>query len=207
MRSPALFLSAVTLASFLTGTALGDVSSDVKKAPTGSYALETRHSQIVFAIMHLGLTDFYGRFEKLGGTLNFNASDPAKSSVEITIDTASVNVPNAAVIRDLVAADAFNVAKFPTATFKSTSVTRTGPNTGKITGDLTLCGVTKPVTLDVTFNGGTADPMMGNNYDIGFHASTLIKRSDFGLDQMTWRSFVADDVKLTIEAMFVHQKN
>jgi polyisoprenoid-binding protein YceI len=59
----------------------------------------------------------------------------------------------------------------------------------------------------VTFNGGTPDPMMGNNYDIGFHATTMIKRSDFGLNTMSWNSFVADDVQLIIEAMFVHQKN
>jgi len=207
MRTSALFFGAMTLTALLTGAAIADVSTDVKRAPTGAYSLETRHSQIVFAIRHLGLTDFYGRFEKLNGALNFNASDPTKSSVEITIEMTSINVPNAPVIKDLVAADAFNVAKFPTATFKSTAVTRSVPTTGKITGDLTLCGVTKPVTLDVTFNGGTADPMMGNNYDIGFHASTMIKRSDFGLNQMSWNSFVADDVTLIIEAMFVHQKN
>ncbi len=195
------------MASTIFAAARADVSTDPKRAPSGSYTLETRHSQVLWGIPHLGLTDFYGRFEKLSGTMNFNATAPEKSEVDITIQMASVNTPNAPLIAEIIAPDAFNVQQFPTATFKSTSVERTGPTTGKITGDLTLHGVTKPVTLDVTFNGGTADPMMGANYDVGFHATTTIKRSDFGLTEMGWASFVADDVKLIIEAMFVHQKN
>src|SRR6185369_30488 len=79
------------------------------------------------------------------------------------------------------------------------------PTTGKMTGDLTIHGVTKPVTFDVTYNGGLKAPI-GNAYDLGFHATTTIKRSDFGLDKMMWNSFVGDDVKLTIEAMFLQQK-
>ena len=75
-----------------------------------------------------------------------------------------------------------------------------------MTGDLTIHGVTKPVTFDVTFNGGLPAPMGRAAYDIGFHATATIKRSDFGLDKMMWSSFVGDDVKLTIEAMFQQQK-
>lgn len=99
-----------------------------------------------------------------------------------------------------------NSAHFPQATFKSTKVERTGANTGRMTGDLTLRGVTKPVTFDVTFNGGLASPMGGAGYDLGFHATTVIKRSDFGLTSMGWSDFVGNDVKLTIEALFVQQK-
>jgi polyisoprenoid-binding protein YceI len=100
----------------------------------------------------------------------------------------------------------FDATKYPTATFKSTSVTRTGANTGTITGDLTLHGVTKSVTLDATFGGLTTDPFSGAD-DIGFHATATVKRTDFGLTGMVWESVVGDDVKLTIEAMFQHSKD
>src|SRR6201994_1373680 len=135
----------------LTGAAWASPSSDVKKAPTGSYSLETRHSLVVFAIPHLGITDYYGRFDKLSGSLNFNAGQPEKSSVNIAIDMSSIDVPSHELVGELMGTGVFNATAFPTATFKSTSVTRTGTNTGTITGNLTLHGVTKPVTLDVTF--------------------------------------------------------
>lgn len=181
-------------------------SADPKQAPTGSYSLETRHSQVLFAIPHLGITDYYGRFDKLSGSLNFNSGAPEKSSVSITIDMTSIDTPSRELMGELMGAGVFNTAQFPTATFKSTSVTRTGTNTGTITGDLTLHGVTKPVTLEVTFGGVTADPFSGAD-DIGFHATTTVKRTDFGLTGMVWEQIVGDDVKLTIEAMFQHKKD
>lgn len=182
-----------------------DVSTDPKSAPPGAYEIETHHTQVIFAIPHLGITDYYGRFEKVSGTLNFNSGTPEKSSVSVSIDTASANVMSSEVLGQLVGPTVFDAAKFPTATFKSTSLVRTGPTTGKMTGDLTIHGVTKPVTFDVTFNGGLKAPI-GNAYDLGFHATAIIKRSDFGLDKMMWNSFVGDVVKLTIEAMFLQQK-
>ena len=182
-----------------------DVSTDPKSAPPGAYEIETHHTQVIFAIPHLGITDYYGRFEKVSGTLNFNSGTPEKSSVSVSIDTASANVMSSEVLGQLVGPTVFDAAKFPTATFKSTSLVRTGPTTGKMTGDLTIHGVAKPVTFDVTFNGGLKAPI-GNAYDLGFHATAILKRSDFGLDKMMWNSFVGDDVKLTIEAMFLQQK-
>ncbi len=109
-------------------------------------------------------------------------------------------------VGEIVGPGVFDSAKFPNATFKSTSVERTGPASGKMTGDLTIHGVSKPVTFDVTFNGGTTSPMGAAAYDLGFHATAIVKRSDFGLDKMMWTSFVGDEVKVTIEAMFLQQK-
>jgi polyisoprenoid-binding protein YceI len=204
MRRTAHIFAIVTLA--LAGPAIAaNVSTDPKSAPPGAYEIETHHTQVIFAIPHLGLTDYYGRFEKVSGTLNFNPGAPEKSSVSVTIDTASANVMSNEVLSQLVGPSVFDAAKFPTATFKSTSLVRSGPTTGKMTGDLTIHGVTRPVTFDVTYNGGLKAPI-GNAYDLGFHATTTIKRSDFGLDKMMWNSFVGDDVKLTIEAMFLQQK-
>jgi polyisoprenoid-binding protein YceI len=204
MRGSALIVLVMSLYVAAAAYAAG-VSTDPKSAPAGAYQVETRHTQIIFAIAHLGITDYYGRFEKMSGTLNFNPGMPEKSSVSISVETASANVMNSEVLGQLVGPAVFDPAKFPAATFKSTSVTRTGPTTGKMTGDLTLHGVTKSVMFDVTFNGGLQAPV-GNAYDIGFHATATIKRSDYGLDKMMWNSFVGDDVKLTIEALFTQQK-
>jgi len=204
MRRAAQILALVALA--LATPALADgVSTDPKSAPAGAYEIETHHTQVIFAIQHLGITDYYGRFEKISGTLNFNPGAPERSSISVAVDTASANVMSSEVMGQLVGPTVFDSAKFPTATFRSTSLVRTGPTTGKMTGELTIHGVTKPVTFDVTYNGGLKAPV-GNAYDLGFHATATIKRSDFGLDKMIWNSFVGDDVKLIIEAMFLQQK-
>lgn len=190
----------------LAGPALGAASPDPKKAPTGSYSLDPRHTQVLFAIPHLGITDYYGRFDKVSGNLNFNSGTPEKSSVSVTIDMTTIDMPSHELIGELMGASTFNTAAFPTATFKSTTITRSGSNSGTITGDLTLHGVTKQVTLNATFGGLTVDPFNGDD-DIGFHATTSIKRTDFGITGMVWEGVVGDDVKLTIEAMFQRSKD
>lgn len=189
----------------LAAPALAQTSADPKQAPTGSYSMDVRHTQVLFAIPHLGITDYYGRFDKATGNLNFNSGTPEKSSVSVTIDMTSIDTPSHELIGELMGASVFNTAAFPTATFKSTAVTRTGPGSGTITGDLTLHGVTRPVTLDATFGGLTTDPFSGAD-DIGFRATTALKRTDFGITGMVWEGVVGDEVKLTIEAMFQRSK-
>lgn len=199
-------LAASLMLVALAAPAAAQTSTDPKHAPTGAYSLETRHSQVLFAIPHLGITDYYGRFNKLFGSLNFNSGDLEKSSVAITIDMTSVDTPSHELIGELMGANVFGASTYPTATFKSTAVKRTGNGTGTIAGDLTLRGVTKPVTLDVVFGGVTSDPLTGAD-DIGFHATATLKRTDFGITGMVWESMVSDDVKLTIEAMFQRKKD
>jgi polyisoprenoid-binding protein YceI len=182
------------------------VASDPKQAPAGSYEVEPRHTQLVFAVSHFGLTDFYGRFDKVSGTLTFDPADPSKSTVSISIDTASVDTPNAQLNSEIQAPAIFDSAHFPAATFKSTSIARSGPNSGRITGDLTLKGIAKPVTLEATYNGGLKSPIGGNAFLIGFHATTTIRRSDFNMTSAMWSPLVGDDVKLTIEALFVQAR-
>ncbi len=181
------------------------VSKNASRAPNGSYQLEPNHSQLLFSVVHLGLTDYYGRFDTLSGTLNFDANQPERSAVSITVDMTSVDTPSTRLSEELKAPTAFNTAQFGTASFKSTAIVRTGPDTGRITGDLTIKNVTRPVTLDATFNGGGLNPM-NNSYALGFHATASFKRSDFGLTTMPWSSFVSDDVQLLIEAMFQKPK-
>src|SRR5262245_2259934 len=124
------------------GAAQAAPSDDPKKAPTGSYSVDPRHTLVLFAIPHLGITDYYGRFDRVTGSLSYNAGAPEKSSVNITIDMTTIDVPSKELIGELSGGNVFDTAKYPTATFKSTSITRTGANTGTITGDLTLHGIT-----------------------------------------------------------------
>ena len=200
-------LFAVLVAVTLTSSAsAADISKDPAKAPSGTYKLETEHSLILFSVVHTGLTNYYGRFDKLQGSLSFDGNAPEKSGAVITIDTASVDTPSARLNDILRDTSVFSSTQFPTATFKSSTITRTGPDTGRIEGILTMKGVTKPVVLDAVFHGGGANPVNGN-YALGFHATTTIKRSDFGMTDAIWSAFVSDDVTLTIEAMFEQEKN
>ncbi len=199
-------VAAATLALAAQNANALSVSTDPKNAPAGAYQLEQRHTQVLFAIPHFGgITNYYGRFDKVSGSLNFNPNDPAASAVSVAIDTTSVDTMSQELIGELQGQAVFDSAHFPQATFKSTSATRTGPNTGTVTGDLTIKGITKPVTFAVTFNGGLQSPM-GGAYDIGFHGTTTIKRSDFNMTDMVWAPVVGDDVQLTIEAMFQQSK-
>src|SRR5690242_5547535 len=121
MRRVAHTFAIIALA--LAGPAFAaNVSTDPKSAPPGAYEIETHHTQVVFAIPHLGITDYYGRFEKVSGTLNFNPGAPEKSSVSVAVDTGSANVMSSEVLGQLVGPSVFDAANFPTATFTSTSL-------------------------------------------------------------------------------------
>src|ERR1700742_2648904 len=100
-------LVAALMLAALTTSATAQSSSDPKQAPTGAYSLETRHSQVLFAIPHMGITDYYGRFDKLSGSLNWNAGAPEKSSVNVTIDMTSADTPSRELIGELIGANVF----------------------------------------------------------------------------------------------------
>lgn len=160
------------------------------------YEFDTVHTQIMFAVGHMGYSFSHGKFNKFTGSLNLDLEQPEKSSVEVSIDTASLDLDDQKWNDHLKTPDFFNVEKFPAMTFKSTKVEKTGDNTGKVTGDLTLLGVTKPVTLDVTLNKAAVHPFYKKNA-AGFSATGTLNRSDFG---MTYGlPGVADEVKIMIE--------
>lgn len=193
-------------AGFAASASAQTVSKDPSRAPSGAYKIDSAHTLILFSLLHLDLTEYVGRIDRISGTLNFDANEPEKSSTDITADMDSIDTPSGRLNDDLKGPGVFDTAQFPTTTFKSTSLTRTGPDTGRMTGDLTIKGITKPVVFDVVFHGGAASPINGD-YMLGFHASTVIKRTDFGLTGMIWNSFVGNDVTLTIEAAFDHAKD
>lgn len=160
------------------------------------YVLDKPHTQIVFAVDHLGFVKSYGKFTDYAGTIDWNKTEPAKSKVDVTIQTGSLDMGDATWNEHLSAPKYFDVAKFPAMTFKSTSVAVTGKNTANITGDLTLRGVTKPVVLAAVMNKEGKHPFM-NRMEAGFSATTKIKRSDFGMTEAI--PFVSDEVTITLE--------
>ena len=184
--------------------AFADVSRNPQSAPKGKYKVEPNHTGVVFCVLHMGISSYCGRFTKVSGSMTFNGTQPEKSSADITLDTTSVDTPSDALNKKL-QAEFLETAKFPTATFKSTSIKVTGKNEGEITGDLTLHGVTQPVTLKATFNGGTQHPF-ANTYAVGFSASTTFKHADFKFPDVAWRSFVGDEITLYIETEFLAEK-
>ncbi len=181
-----------------------DVSLNPLSAPKGKYKADPNHTGVLFCIRHNGISDYCGRFNGITATLTFSGNQPEKSSLNVEIDVNSIDTPSDKLDTEL-KANFFETAKFPTATFKSTAIKVTGKNEGEITGDLTLHGVTKPVTLKATFGGGKMHAF-ANTFVIGFSASTKIKHADFAFPNVAWRSFVGDEVTLTIETEMLAEK-
>jgi polyisoprenoid-binding protein YceI len=203
-RSLVQISSSLLVSLLLAGSALAQsqVATNPGLAPPGRYSVVRDHTQVVFSIVHLGLSPYFGRVAGATGNMTFNPLDPSRSNLSIELDPKTVSTLSDLVSRQLCGDDVFACAKFPKIAFKSTSIKRTGDNTGEIAGDLTLAGVTKPVTLHAMFHGGMQGPLGQDNYQLGFSAETTLKRSDFNLTKMIWASTVSDDVKLTIAAEF-----
>jgi polyisoprenoid-binding protein YceI len=169
-----------------------------------TYTLDPNHTQIRWTWNHFGYSNQVGQFGKIQGTLDFDANDPTKSSVNATISMDSVNSNTTKLDSELVGADYFDAAKYPTATFKSTRVEKGAtPDHLRVTGDLTLHGVTKPVTLDVTVTKVGQNPMRKADA-AGFAATATLKRSDFGITK--YLPNVADEVKISIDSEAIEAK-
>jgi len=184
-----LFTAALSAALILSGV--------TAFAQSASWAIDTNHSQVNFQIRHGGVSTVRGSISGVTGTVVWDDKDPSKSSVEATINATTVSTNNEKRDGHLKSPDFFNVEKFPTLTFKSTSVT--GAN-GKlqVIGDLTLAGVTKSVTLDVD---GPTVPVkgMGGKLVTGFSATGMLKRSDFNFGSKFAAPILGDEVKFTID--------
>ena len=144
----------------------------------GTYDIDVSHTQIGFAARHMAVSKVRGRFSKFEGTLEL-AEDPADSKVSLSIDASSVDTRDENRDNHLRTNDFFDVATYPTWTFVSTGIKPEGATEWKVLGDLTIRGVTKPVTLDVTLEGVVKDPY--GNHRVGFSGSTTINREDFNV--------------------------
>ena len=192
-------LAALAGAAFFALAAPAAIAADAASVQAGTYSVEPSHTRVLFAVNHMGFSTWYGDFTGAKGTLVLDPKAPANSKLEVTLPTASISTTNTVLDGELKAADWFDAAKYPTITFTSTKVTPTGADTAKVTGDLTLHGVTKPVTLDVKFHGAGPHPMT-KAYTVGFDAHGSLKRSDFGVSK--YIPVVGDDVEITISAPF-----
>lgn len=189
-----LIFASFMIAGFLLAP-LAVQAEDPSAPGIEKYIIESPHTQIGFTVNHLGFSNSTGKFLDYSGSFLLDRMDLSKSSVEVTIKTASLDMGNALWNEHMSAADFFNVAVFPTMTFKSTSVDLTGEDTADVTGDLTLLGVTKPVVLKVKHNKSGPHPF-GDKFVAGFDATTTIKRSDFGMTEGV--PMVGDDVYINI---------
>lgn len=176
--------------------------------PAGDYRLDAAHSNVTFRVDHLGFTRYVGRFTRFDAQLRFDPAQPANSRVQVRIDAASLAADNAPPgFLDTLRGDAWlDAARHPAITFRSTRVEPAGGKRLRIAGDFTLRGVTRPVVLDATYNGGYAGHPMDPNARIGFSATTKLKRSEFGIatgiPAPGSTMGVGDEVEVLIEAEF-----
>jgi len=194
--SAALLLAGSSLPAFAQAT------SNPAEVQAGSFAVDPNHSQVGFTLSHMGLSNFSGGLSNVTGTLTLAGGDHSASKLSVSIPTSSVSTPVAKLNEELVGADWLDAAKFPAITFTSTKVTATGPDSATITGDLTLHGVTKPVTLTAHFVGAGANPL-NKKYTVGFDATGTVKRSEFGVTKYV--PLIGDEVTLSLHGAFEKQ--
>ncbi len=192
-------MKTLTLAALAATVALPALAQTPAAVQSGTYKIEPAHTQVLFGVLHLGFTTYHGSFSGASGALTLDSANPAASKLDVSVPTDSVWTPSAKLNEELKSPQWLDAAKYPAMTFHSTAVTPTGPTTADVTGDLTLHGVTKPITLKVKFNSAGSNPLT-KAYTAGFDVSGVVKRSDFGVS--TYVPMVGDNVDLTISAAF-----
>lgn len=174
----------------------------------GVWKFDPYHTQVEFSAKHLGMMTVRGHFAEVAVTGEVKPDEPAKSDFTVTINTASIRTHNEARDNDLRSSNFLEADKYPTMTFKSTGVESAGSDRYRLTGDLTIKDVTRPVTLDVVKYGEFNDPnMMGHR--IGYAAETTINRKDFGMRfemMLDGKFIVSNDVQINIEGELVEAK-
>ena len=178
------------------------VKTGIVNLEKGSYKLDPAHTTVLFKINHLGMSTFVGRFNSVDASLDFDPKNMANAKLSAIITVASIDANNKDLEETLRGSSWFNTEKFPQAFFKTVSTQTIDEGHTKFVGDLTLHGITSPIEIDVSFNGG-GDNMLTGKYTVGFSATTSFNRSVFGIDYLI--PAVADKVDVEIFAEF--QKN
>lgn len=181
--------------SILAAAAISLPAVSAVAAPE-AYTVDKTHSAVIFKAHHLGAGYTYGQFLDISGTLNVDQANVAASSIDITIKTDSLTTHEEKRDQHLKSPDFFNAKQFPTITFKSKSVTKVDDKTANVTGDLTLHGVTKPVTAKVVYTGSGKLP--NGTATVGYEATLTVKRSDFGITYMVGPTAIDDEIPLII---------
>jgi len=165
-----------------------------------TWKIDPNHSAAQFSVRHMGISTVRGAFTKVSGTVTYDPADPSKTSIDVSIDASSVDTRVEMRDNDLRSPNFFDVAKYPTLTFKSKRVEAAGPGKLKVTGDLTIHGVTKEVVFDVDGPSAPVQDPKGNSH-MGASASTKINRMDYGVNGAS--SMVGNDVPITIDVELV----
>jgi polyisoprenoid-binding protein YceI len=189
-----------------TAAAPTATSTDLS-ALTGDYTIDPAHTTIGFTARHAMVTNVKGGFHDFTGTLHLDGADPSRSTATIDVQMASIETGNADRDGHLKSADFFKIDEFPAMTFRSTKAEAVGGDEYRITGDLSLLGVTKQITIDLEFNGAAKDPF--GNERVGFEGKAEILRSEWGL---TWNAaletggvLISDKIKLNFEISAIKQ--
>ncbi|NBC38184.1 polyisoprenoid-binding protein [Novosphingobium sp. FSY-8] len=202
LLNAALAAALLPVASSVTQAAeappFGATTVDPRAATAGTYSVDPTHATVLAQVKHLGFSTTYIRFDGLSGSITYDPKSPATSTANITIDAKGLESGFALRNEHLRGEAWFNVAAHPNILFKSSKLIVTGKRTARLSGELTMLGVTKPVSLNVTFNGYGMG--MDKAPRVGLTASTTIRRSDFGMK--TFMGPVSDEVRIEIEAEF-----
>jgi polyisoprenoid-binding protein YceI len=189
-------LLAVTLAAVAATLAPSLAPDDIQP---GTYVIDTKETLVRYGTMHMGFNEFWGTFPGAKGTMSIDPKALGDTKVDVTVPIATVETTNRELDGELFSDEFFDAEKFPTMHFVSTRVVRTGRTTAKLTGNLTMHGITHEVVLNVTFIG--AGPNAFNKVPtVGFHAEGVVNRSDFGLGKYV--PIVSDQTTITISAAF-----
>ncbi len=186
------FLTLLCSLTMLGGSAVAEVQT---------WNIDPNHTAAQFSVRHMGISTVSGAFTKVSGTAQYDPSNPSKTSVEATIDAASVDTRVSMRDNDLKSSNYFDVAKYPSITFKSKSVQAAGEGKLKLAGDLTIRGITKEVVLDVDGPSAPVIDPRGNSH-VGASASTTLNREDFDVGRTN--PMVGDDITITIDVELVH---
>jgi polyisoprenoid-binding protein YceI len=198
-------LAAALLSASAASAAPGVNSTKPADLPAGHYVLDKTHASVTAKLKHMGFSNYTLRFTKVDAEFTYDPKAPEAAKINVTVDPASIDTATGGDAfglkfnKELAGDGWLETAKYPTITFVSTSVDVGDGRTGKVAGDLTIHGVTKPAVLDVTFNG-VGSGFVPLSVKTGFSASTTIKRSDFGVSKYV--PLISDDVTLNIEVEF-----
>jgi polyisoprenoid-binding protein YceI len=189
----------------------GPIKPIATEAPSGTYKLDKSHASLIFRVNHMGFSNYTARFKRFDATLDLDTASPSNSKLSVTVDATSLETdfPDPKVVdfnAQLQNEQWLDTAKYPEMTFRSTGIGMTSANTALVTGDFTLHGITKPLILNVTFNGGYPGMELDPNARVGFSGKTTLKRSDFGISAGIpapgSNMGVSNEVDVIIEAEF-----
>lgn len=201
MKSHALaaFVAAAVSTIALPSMLVAEAPIAPQAIQAGSYKVESNHTLARFTVNHFGFNDFFGVIPGASGTMSLNPKSLASAKLDISLPVSAISTTNSTLDGELKSADWLDAAQYPTIRFVSDKVVQTGPRTARISGTITMHGVSKPLTLDATLGGAGVNPM-DKAYTVGFSATGKLNRSDFGVTKYV--PAVSDEVRLDITVAF-----